>query len=120
MAIGGNTEAVLQINVPKENEIGSVMDSWHDVIPLKGFLDLSSGDSKHTTYDAKIQESTHIFICDYKPIPEVFEIEGNFVRASPETARLLPHPKRHDVTLIDNPMNLNKHLEIYLKYTGGQ
>ena len=49
MAIGGNTEAVLQINVPKENEIGSVMDSWHDVIPLKGFLDLSSGDSKHTT-----------------------------------------------------------------------
>ena len=120
MAIGGNIEATLQINVPVENEIGSMVDTWHDVVALKGFLDLSAGDSKHTTYDAKIQESTHIFICDYRPIPESLEVEGNIVRVSPEIARMVANSQRYDVMLIDNPMNLNKHLEIYLKYTGGQ
>lgn len=120
MAIGGNIEALLQINVPTENEIGSKVDKWHDVVSLKGFLDLSSGDSKHTTYDAKIQESTHIFICDFKPIPEIIEVEGNFVRVSPENARMVANSQRYDVMLIDDPMNLHKHLEIYLKYTGGQ
>ena len=118
--IGGNIEALLQINVPVENEIGSMVDKWHDVVTLKGFIDLSSGDSKHTTYDAKIQESTHIFICDYRPIPESLEVEGNFVRVRPENARMVANSQRYDVMLIDNPMNLNKHLEIYLKYTGGQ
>lgn len=120
MSIGGNIEAVLQINAPIENEIGSVKDAWHDVITLKGFIDLSSGDSKHTTYDAKIQESTHIFICDYKPIPESLEVEDNFIRVSPENARMVANSQRYDVMLIDDPMNLHKHLEIYLKYTGGQ
>ena len=97
-----------------------MVDTWHDVVSLKGFLDLSSGDSKHTTYYAKIQESTHIFICDYRPIPESLEVEGNFIRVSPENARMVANSQRYDVMLIDNPMNLNKHLEIYLKYTGGQ
>ena len=120
MSIGGNIEAVLQIYAPIENEIGSMTESWQDVITLKGFLDLSSGDSKNTTYDAKIQESTHIFICDYKPISESLEVEGNFIRVSPENARMVANSQRYDVMLIDNPMNLNKHLEIYLKYTGGQ
>ena len=120
MAIGGNIEALLQINVPVENEIGSMVDTWHDVVPLKGFIDLSAGDSKHTTYDAKIQESTHIFVGEYKPIPESLEIEGNIVRVSPENARMVANSKRYDVMLMDNPMNLNKQWEIYLKYTGGQ
>ena len=120
MAIGGNIEALLQINVPVENEIGSVVDTWHDVIALKGFLDLSAGDSKHTTYDAKIQESTHIFICDFKPIPGTLEVEGVLVRVSPENARMVANSQRYDVMLMDNPMNLNKQWEIYLKYTGGQ
>lgn len=120
MAIGGNIEAVFQINVPMENEIGSVVDAWHDVITLKGFLDLSSGDSKHTTYDAKIQESTHIFICDYKPIPEVLELDGKSIGVCVENTRMVADSKRYDVMLIDDPMNLHKHLEIYLKYTGGQ
>lgn len=120
MAIGGNIEAVLQINVPVENEIGSVVDTWHDVWSKKGFLDLSSGDSKHTTFNAKIQESTHIFICDYKPIPEVLEVNGKSIGVCVENARMVTKSKRYDVMLIDDPMNLHKHLEIYLKYTGGQ
>ena len=120
MAIGGNIKAVLQVNVPKENEIGGVTDTWHDVITLEGFIDLYSGDSKHTTYDAKIQESTHVFVGDYKTIPERLEVEGNLVRVSPENARMVANSQRYDVMLMDDPMNLHKQWEIYLKYTGGQ
>ena len=118
--IFGNTEAVLQVNVAAENEIGSLVDKWHDVITIKGYIDLSSGETKHTTFDAKTQESTHIFVCDYKPIPATLEIEGNIVGVSPENARMVANSQRYDVIMIDNPMNLNRHLEIYLKYTGGQ
>ena len=118
--IGGNIEALLQINVPVENEIGSVVDTWVDVIALKGFIDLSAGDSKHTTFDAKIQESTHIFICDYVPIPDTLEIDGVAVRVATENVRIVAQGKSYDVMLMDNPMFLNKQWEIYLKFTGGQ
>ena len=118
--IGGNIKAVLQVNVPGENRIGEAVDAWHDVIELTGWLDLSSGDSKYTTYNAKIQESTHIFVCDYKPIPDIIEVEGISVRVCAERARMVANSQKYDVMLIDDPMNMHKHLEIYLKYTGGQ
>lgn len=120
MAIGGNIEALLQVNAPVENEIGGMTDSWHDVCTLNGFLDLSAGDSKHTTFNAKIQESTHVFICDYSPIPDTLEVNGEMIGVNPESTRMVANSKRYDVMLIDNPMQLNRHLEIYLKYTGGQ
>ena len=76
-------------------------------------LDLNSGDSKRTTYYAKIQESTHIFIADYVTLDE---------RINAENARMIIGGKLYDIMLIDNPMGMGKgsQLEIYLKYTGGQ
>ena len=118
--IGGNVEAVLQVNVPIENRIGEAVDVWHDVMPLTGFLDLSAGDSKYTTFNAKIQESTHVFVCDFKPIPATFEVEGKDVGVKAENARMVANSQEFDVMLIDDPMGLHKQLEIYLKYTGGQ
>lgn len=118
--IGGNIEVVLQVNAPVENIIGESVDAWYDVIVLKGFLDLSAGDSKYTTYNAKIQESTHVFICDYKPIPDIIEVSGISVRVHAENARMVANSQSYDIMLIDDPMNMHKHLEIYLKYTGGQ
>lgn len=118
--IGGNTKAVLQVSTTTKNSIGEKVQEWHDVAELMGFLDLQSGDSKYTTYNAKIQESTHIFICDYKPISDTLIVDGKTVRVSAENARMVANSQRYDVMLIDNPMNLNKHLEIFLKFTGGQ
>lgn len=118
--IGGNTKAVLQISTSKQNAIGGRDKTWHDVKELIGWLDLQSGDSKHTTYNSKVQESTHVFICDYQPIPGTFEVEGGIVRVSAENARMTINSKRYEVLLIDNPMELNRQLEFYLKYTGGQ
>lgn len=117
--IGGNVKAVLQVSTATDNEIGEAVKEWHNVVELTGFIDLQSGDSKYTTYNAKLQESTHIFICDYSPIPATLEVNGKMVRVSAENARMVANSQRYDVMLIDNPMNLNKHLEIYLKYTGG-
>lgn len=118
--IGGNIMASLQVRTTTKNAIGEKVKQWHTVATLKGFLDLQSGDSKYTTANAKMQESTHIFICDYKPIPDTLEIDGTNYKVSAESARMVANSKEYDVMLIDDPMKLHKHLEIYLKYTGGQ
>lgn len=110
--IGGNTKAIIQVSSITANAIGEQVKTWQDVQTLKGWLDLSNGEARYTSYSAKIQESTHVFIADYVPLNS---------RISAETARMMINGKSYDITLIDNPMEL-KHgsqLEIFLKYTGG-
>jgi SPP1 family predicted phage head-tail adaptor len=110
--INGNISATLQKRAGSvKNEIGESIPKWETVHTLKGFIDLSSGDARRTTYHAKIQESTHMFICDY------VEIDSSITA---ENSRMIINGRIYDVTYIDNPMELNKHLEIYLTFTGGQ
>lgn len=109
--IGGNTTATLQVKTATKNAIGEQVPTWKDVQTIKGWLDLQSGEAKYNTYYAKIQESTHIFVCDY------VELDANITA---ENARAVIHGKAYDIKLIDNPMEMNQQLEIYLKYTGGQ
>lgn len=109
--IGGNTIAVLQVSTSTKNKIGEGVKSWDTVDEITGFLDLSSGDSKYTSYDAKIQESTHVFISDWKALD---------VPIKAENSRLLVNGEVYDVMLIDDPMGLHKQLEIYLQFRGGQ
>lgn len=111
MSIGGNKIAQIQVMTITESRIGSGVPVWRTVQSLKGFLDLQSGDSKYTSFNAKIQESTHIFIADYVPLEESIHAEE---------CRVVVDGQRYDVMLMDNPMGLNQHYEIYLKYTGGQ
>ena len=109
--IGGNTIAQLQISTTTKNEIGESVKEWTTVHNIAGFLDLSSGDSTYTTFNAKIQESTHVFVSDWKQL-------DSSVKA--ENSRMIVNCGVYDVKLIDDPMGLHKQLEIYLKYTGGQ
>ena len=111
--IGGNTDLIFQIATTKKNSIGEQEKTWADVQTIKGWLDLSSGNSNYTTYNAKVQESTHMFIADYVHLD---------ARIKAENSRAIIDGGRYDVTLIDNPMGLKQgsQLEIYLKYTGGQ
>lgn len=109
--IGGNTIAELQISSTAKNEIGEAVKSWTTVHQISGFLDLSGGDSKYTTYDAKIQESTHVFISDWKRLD---------VSVKAENSRMIVNNEAYDVMLIDDPMGLHKQLEIYLQFRGGQ
>jgi head-tail adaptor len=109
--IGGNISAVIQTHETHINAIGEQVKTWKDAITLKGFLDLSGGSAQYTGFNAKIQESTHFFICDFVPLPDT---------VTAENSRMIIRNRIYQITLIDNPMELNKHLEIYLKYTGGQ
>ena len=111
MSIAGNTIAEIQISSTKNNEIGESVKYWETVQRITGWLDLSGGDSKYTTYNAKIQESTHVFVSDYQVIDN---------RITSENSRMLVNGKCYDIMLIDDPMEMHKQLEIYLKYTGGQ
>ena len=109
--IGGNILGLIQVSTTEKNEIGEAVKSWNDVQTLTGWLDLSGGDSKYTTYNAKMQESTHVFVADYVQLnPQI----------TAENSRMVIGGKRYDVMLIDDPMEMHKQLEIYLKYTGGQ
>ncbi len=109
--IGGNTQGTFQISTVTTNEIGESTKAWVDVQTITGWLDYQAGDSKYTTYNAKMQESTHIFVADYVKLdPSI----------SAENSRMIVEGGRYDVMLIDDPMGLHKQLEIYLKFTGGQ
>ena len=109
--IGGNITGIIQTYTVTKNEIGEQEKEWVDKQSLKGWLDLQSGDSKYSTFNAKLQESTHIFIADYAPLVEGIQAENS---------RMTINGKRYDILLIDNPMEMNQQLEIYLKFTGGQ
>lgn len=111
--IGGIKEIEIQVKTVTENDIGEHEETWVTVETLKGFLDLSNGDSKYTTYNAKIQESTHYFICGYKELDPRIKIDSSRIY----------DPKKgihYDILLIDDPMGLNYHLEFYLRFVGGQ
>lgn len=109
--IGGNIKGDFQIFETETNEIGEDVKRWETVQTVTGFLDMSGGDSKYSVYNAKIQESTHVFICDYVSLDK---------RISAEKSRMQINGKAYDIMLIDNPMELNEQYEIYLKFTGGQ
>lgn len=134
--IGGNLTALLQVkDEGAKNAIGERIHSWFDVTALKGWLDLSSGDSKYVNFSAKIQESTHIFICDFTNLKGLSQewvwnplnlIDGVInmnksdvkVDVTSENARMVVKGKVYEILLIDNPMEMDEQLEIYLKYVG--
>lgn len=106
----GNLNAQIQKCKPEKNEIGELIKSWETVQTIKGFLELRSGGSDYRSFDAKTEDSTHIFICDYIPLAE---------GVTAENSRMLIKGKAYDIMLIDNPMEINSHYEIFLKFIGG-
>lgn len=138
--IGGNTEAVVQIfDKSITNAIGEVVPDWVSVESLTGWLDFAGGESKYKTYNTKIHESTHIFLCDYKSLKKLhllLDTSGNkitdnsniaiqtgsgandadAVSVNNENARFIIDGEKYDVLFIDDPMNLHKQLELIVLY----
>ena len=108
--IGGNVTGEFQINIPTKNEIGENISSWNTIQSITGWLDYLNGETSRINYNAKIEESTHVFVSDYIKLDS---------RITSEKTRMIINNKIYDVTLIDNPMELNAQLEIYLKHVGG-
>ena len=104
--IGGNITAILQVKTSSKNAFGEKVDNWTDVQLLKGFLDFTGGDGSYkSNFKGAVEETTHLFICDYVELD-----------VKPTQCRMVIDNKIYDVLMIDNPMNLNQHLEIMLKY----
>lgn len=111
MVINGNAEAMIQIRTTAKNEIGESVASWADVQLIVGWLDFQGEQSGYTNYKTKLQESTHVFVSDY------YELDS---RIKTENSRMVIDGKVYDIMLIDDPMEMHKQLEIFLKYAGGQ
>lgn len=109
--IGGNVTGVFQTKAVTKNAIGEGVPVWVDTLTVKGWLDLQNGDSEHTTFNAKIQESTHVWLMDYQTLPDTI---------TEETAQMVINGKTYEVLLIDDPMEMHEHFEVFLKYVGGQ
>lgn len=110
--IKGNTDCIIQTSSSSTvNKMGERETIWTDAYSFKGILSLQSGDSKYTSFNAKIEESTHIILCDY---------DANIYAFANQNVRIMAKGKMYDVLLIDNPDELDKQLEIYLKFVGGQ
>ena len=121
MSVGGNIQALLQVKKENgKNSIGGRVSAWVDCMSIFGWLDLSTGDSKHTIFSAKIQESTHIFLCDYTVLTNLSMDEQESVDITSENARMVINGKAYEILLIDDPMEMHEHLEIYLRFIGGQ
>ena len=106
--IGGNVTAVLQTKTTTKNAFGEKTESSSDLQLLKGFLDFPGGDGSYkSNFKRAVEETTHVFICDYDKITS---------EATPTQCRMVIDNKVYDVLMIDNPMQLNQHLEIMLKY----
>lgn len=138
MMIGGNITALIQVkDKGKKNAIGEREHEWIDVIDLLGWLDYQSGQNSYSTYDAKVQETTHVFICSFlnckqlskKWVWNSFNFINGIIKSisqdekvdlTSENARMIMNGNIYQILLIDDPMGMHQHLEIYLKFVGGQ
>ena len=113
--IGGNTNAIVQMCNIYRDDLGSQHRKWADVAKLNGFLDLASAGTNHGSLMKRVEESDYIYICDFfEPKSE----DGQ--KLTTENSRILIDGEIYEVKLYDDPMNLHHHMEIYLKYLGGQ
>ena len=120
MKIGGNITATIQIKTSTKNEYGERVPNWKDIKTVRGWIDLSNGTSDYLNYNAKVQDSTHIFICDVFDLDSVTDQDtGKTVDVTKDNARMLVKGNPYAILLIDNPMELNQLFEIYLKFMEG-
>ena len=109
--IKGNTECVLMVQGEAEkNAIGEKVSAWVDAVTFSGFLSLQSADSGYLNYAAKMEESTHCVLCEY--LPDIYAYRNR-------NTRLKATGRMFDVLYIDNPDERNEHLEIFLRFVGG-
>ena len=109
--IGGNINGILERLTASQNAIGEPIKAWETAQTLHGFLDLLSETKTNQALSAFVSDSTHIFVCDYVQLP---------TGLTGDNSRFVCDGKTYQVEYIDNPMNLNYQLEIYLKLSGWQ
>lgn len=114
--IGGNVKAIVQISKVTQNSYGNDVANWSNAFdePLIGFLDMVSEGTNSRNLLHRVEDADYVFICDF------FEPLVDGVKLSTENSRMVIDGEIYEVKLYDDPMRLHEHMEIYLKYLGGQ
>ena len=107
--IGGNIDCVLKYQSVTRSAIGEDVSAWVELQTIKGFLDLMTNGKNYDAYNKAVVDSTHVFICDYVSIQTQDE------NGKERQLQAVINGKTYDVQYIDNPQELNYHLEIFLK-----
>ena len=116
--IGGNITGIIQTKTSSgRNEIGEAVNSWTEAFKQIGWLGLQNGDSKRSTFNAKLEESTHVFLCDFNSGIYALSLPDVKTKKVPD-CRMILKGIVYDVLLIDNPDEMDEQLEIYLKRIG--
>ncbi|MCM1193339.1 MAG: hypothetical protein NC123_16435 [Butyrivibrio sp.] len=113
--IGGNTKGWVQVKSVEPDEYALDRTVWRNAFqkPLTGVLDLTGADVSHKLMK-RVEDAEYIFLCDYTDLT----VDGK--KLNTENSRMLIDGQIYEVLLYDDPMQLHEHLEIYLKYVGGQ
>ena len=108
---GGNVTASLWERAGAEqDEMGFSTPVWEERASLTGYLDRLQGGAEWTKGSAYLMDSSNVFLCDYAPLSGLCA----------ENCRITIGGRHYAVTMIDDPMGLHDHLEIYLNYAGGE
>ena len=114
--IGGNITATIQVKTTgKKNAIGEAEKGWSDIGSVLGWLDYASGQNERGTFNAKLQNTSHYFLCDFR----AWKTATQDAKVTSENARMVIDGETYQILLIDDPMNMHQHLEVYLQYVGG-
>ncbi|MCD4974293.1 head-tail adaptor protein [Enterococcus faecalis] len=98
---------IQEIKGQKPDGLGGLIDDWGLFKEVSGYIDLVTGTDETTQQNAFVEESTHILI-----IPE-------FTEGITDNMRVVDQKNRYyAVTYSDNPVGVNHHNEIYLKFEG--
>ena len=107
--IGGNITGIIQTKTTQKNAIGEAEQTWVEAYTQQGWMGMQSGEKRRATFNAKVEESSHVFLCDFHP--------GIYALADKDT-RMIIKGIVYDVTHIDNPDEMDEQLEIYLRRVG--
>ena len=101
-------EFLLQTRVLVDDGIGGVEEDWMDYITILGYLDMLSGTDLPAggLNNAYVEESTHVLIIPDIP-PEAIDDSMRVVEGT---------DRFYDITYVDNPVGVDHHLEVYLRY----
>ena len=115
--IGGYIAGTVQTMTGSEkNAIGEKVKAWSDFICTIGWLGMQSGDSKYTSHMAKVEESTHVFLCDFNAA--IYALTLPDEKGAIPQVRMIIKGMVYDVLLINNPDEMDEQLEIYLRKVG--
>lgn len=96
---------VLRNVVVGKNKLGEDIKELRSVHHFKGYIDLMGGSDQQTLNSADIAESSHLLLTKDTSIDASHKDKVRHM----ETGQL------YEITFVDNPMQRNHHLEIYLR-----